>query len=402
MKKLIEIIKKEKEKQEKSINLIASENYVSQEILNAQGSILTNKYAEGYPGKRYYSGCKFIDKIERNTIKLAKKLFKADYANVQPHSGSQANQAVYMALCNKNDIILGMKLDHGGHLTHGSEINYSGKMYNFIKYGLNKYEYIDYNEIEYLSKKFKPKLIVAGTSSYSKIIDWNILKKISEKVNAYLLVDISHIAGLIISNLYPSPINVADVVTSTTQKTIRGPRGGIILAKKNKEIEKKINSAVFPGIQGGPFIHTIAAKLIAFEEALLIKFKKYQKQTIINTKYFSEILKNKNFEIISGETDTHLFLVNLKNKKKTGEEVEKKLEKANILVNKNSIPNDYLPSKITSGIRIGTPAITTRGFKTEEIKIIAKWIDEIITKNENPENTKKKVINLCKKFPIYK
>ena len=401
-KKITKIINKEKKKQEENINLIASENYISKNILNLGTLILTNKYAEGYIKKRYYSGCSNIDKIEDLAIKRAKKIFNADYVNVQPHSGSQANQAVLLALCDKNDYILGMKLKDGGHLTHGHNINYSGKIYNTIQYGIDETTgNINYDEVRHLAEIYKPKIIIAGASAYSRIIDWNIFRKIADEVNAYLLADISHIAGLIIAKLYPSPINIADVTTSTTQKTLRGPRGGIILAKKNSLIEKKLNSAVFPGIQGGPLMHTIAEKAAAFKEASYKKFIDYQKQTILNAKYMVNYLKEYKFNIVTGGTDTHLFIIDLKNKNINGKEAEKKLEYANILVNKNCIPNDKKSPNLTSGIRIGTPAITTRGFKIKQIKQISEFINNIINKN-NIAETKKLVIDLCKKFPIYK
>jgi len=400
IKKLISL---EKQRQENYINLIASENYTSTNILNIQSSELSNKYAEGYKNKRYYGGCKYINKIEQLAINRAKKLFNADYANVQPHSGSQANQAIYMALCNPNDTILGMKLTDGGHLSHGHKANFSGKFYNIIQYGIDSTtEYIDYDKIDTLTKKYKPKIIIAGASAYSRIINWNILKLISKKVNAYLIADISHYAGLIASKLYPNPIKIVDAITTSTQKTLRGPRGGLILSKKNKILEKKIDMAVFPGIQGGPLEHIIAAKAICFKEAQSKKFKTYQKQTLTNTKYLKNILEKENFKIISKGTDTHLFLINLKNKNITGIEAEKRLEKANIIVNKNIIPNDKLNSNITSGIRIGTPAITTRGFKSRDIKKIGEWINKIISNKKNIKNIKIKVIKLCKKHPIYK
>ncbi|HFL8824420.1 MAG TPA: serine hydroxymethyltransferase [Candidatus Azoamicus sp. OHIO1] len=400
-KKIKNLIKLEKNRQETCINLIASENYISESIINMENSILTNKYAEGYPNKRYYAGCKYIDKIEETAINRAKKLFKVNYANVQPHSGSQANQAAYMSLCKVKEKILGMKLEHGGHLTHGHKINFSGKTYNFIQYGVNKKTgYINYDDIDSLAKEYTPKLIIAGASAYSRIIDWKSLKRIAKKINAFLITDISHVSGLIVSNLYPSPINYADVITSTTQKTLRGPRGGLILTN-NKKIGVLLNTSIFPGIQGGPLMNTIAAKACCFKEALTKKFKNYQKQTLINSKYFAECLKYKNFEIISNGTDTHLFLINLKNKKITGINAEKKLETVNIIVNKNVIPNDTLPANITSGIRIGTPAITTRNFRIKEIKKISEWINYILKKKSYKKKIKLKVINLCKNHPMY-
>ncbi len=403
---IFKLISSEKNRQEKNINLIASENYVSNNILKAQGSILTNKYAEGYYNKRYYGGCKYIDKIEKIAILRAKKLFKANYANVQPHSGSQANLAVYNAILKPGDTILSMKLSHGGHLTHGSKVNISGKIYNAIHYGLNKKEKIDYNEIYYLTKKYKPKIIISGYSSYSRICNWKKIKKIANKYNSYLIIDISHISGLIASNLYPNPIKFAHIVTSTTHKTLAGPRGGIILSiEKNKKLHKKINNSIFPGIQGGPLMHIIAAKAICFKEALNPKFKIYQKQVIKNAKYMVKEFKKKKFKIISNKTETHLFILNLKNKNITGIEAEKKLELANITVNKNCIPDDNQNPFITSGIRLGTPAITRRGIKTKTSILIAKLICNVLNNINNKniiKKTKKKIKKICKKYPIKK
>lgn len=396
------IIQSEKKRQENSINLIASENYTSQKILSLQASVLSNKYAEGYPDHRYYAGCHYIDKIENIAIKKAKMLFKAKYANVQPHSGSQANQAVYMALCKPHDKILGLKLNHGGHLTHGHKNNYSGYLYTPIYYNVKeKNGYIDYDFINHIIKTHKPKLIITGASAYSRIINWNTIKTIAKTVNAYLLADISHVAGLIAANLYPSPINIADVITSTLQKTLRGPRGGIILTNKTSII-KKINKAVFPGVQGGPAINIVAAKALSLDHAASKNFKNYQKTTIKNAKTLATLLKKKGFNIISNGTDTHLFLINLKNLHLSGNEAEKKLEMANIIVNKNIIPYDEQKPNISSGIRIGTPSITTRGFKTAEIKLLHHWIYKILIKKINPKSIKKHVINLCKKYTIYK
>lgn len=395
-------IQREKKRQENSINLIASENYTSQKILSLQSSILSNKYAEGYPNHRYYAGCRYIDKIEQLAIKKAKILFKAKYANVQPHSGSQANQAVYMALCKPQDKILGLQLNHGGHLTHGHKNNYSGYLYTPIYYNVKeKNGYIDYDLIDQIIITHKPKLIIAGASAYSRIINWNTLKVLAQKVNAYLLADISHIAGLIASNIYPSPINIADIITSTLQKTLRGPRGGMILTNQ-KSIIKKINKAVFPGIQGGPAINIIAAKALCLNDAASKNFKNYQKTTIKNAKLLTELMKKKGFNIISHGTDTHLFLINLKNLNISGEEAEKKLEIANIIANKNVIPYDEQKPHVSSGIRIGTPSITTRGFKNKEIILLNNWIYKILIKKINPKNFKKHIINLCKKYPIYK
>lgn len=401
-KKIKKIIDLEKNRQETCINLIASENYISKSILNIENSILTNKYAEGYPNERYYAGCKFIDKIEETALNRLKKLFKIKFANVQPHSGSQANQAVYMSLCNIKDTILGMKLDHGGHLTHGHKANLSGKLYKFIQYEINiKTGYIDYDSLEKLAIKHKPKLIVAGSSTYSRIIDWKSINNIAKKINAYFMADISHVSGLIAAKLYPSPAIYSDVITSTTHKTLRGPRGGIIMTNK-KFIEKLVNNSIFPGIQGGPLMNIIAAKACCFKEAISKKFKKYQKQTLINAKFMANNLKSKNFNIISNGTDTHLFLINLKNKNITGKYAENILEKANIIVNKNTIPNETLSAKITSGIRIGTPSITTRNFKKKEIKKVSEWIYLIINKKQKIKTIKTNVLKICKLFPIYK
>ncbi len=403
--KIFKLIKLEKKRQENNINLIASENYTSLNIMKAQGSILTNKYAEGYYKKRYYGGCKYIDKIEKIAINRAKKLFNANYVNVQPHSGSQANFAVYNAILKPGDTILGMKLNHGGHLTHGSKINISGKIYNAKLYGLNKKEEINYNEIEYLAKKYKPKLIIAGFSSFSKICKWKIFKEISKKYNSLLMIDMSHIAGLVAAKIYPNPLKFADIVTTTTHKTLAGPRGAIILAKGNNyKLYKKINSSLFPGIQGGPMMHIIAAKALIFKEALNKKFINYQKKIIKNCKLMCNIFIKKKFKIISNGTETHLFVINLKNKNISGLEAEKILNKININVNKNCIPNDKKNSFITSGIRIGTSAITRRGIKEKLIIKITKIICKILDKKINKKNIKKKkkiILNICKKFPIY-
>ncbi len=402
--KIFKLIKLEKKRQENSINLIASENYTSLNIMKAQGSILTNKYAEGYYKKRYYSGCKYIDKIENIAIKRAKKLFNANYVNVQPHSGSQANFAIYNAILKPGDTILGMKLNHGGHLTHGSKINLSGKIYNAKLYKLNKKEDIDYNQVEYLTKKYKPKIIIAGFSSFSKICKWKIFKEISNKYNSILMIDMSHIAGLVAAKIYPNPINFADIVTTTTHKTLCGPRGAIILAKGNNyKLYKKIDSSIFPETQGGPMMHTIAAKALIFKEALNKNFIKYQKKVIKNAKIMSKIFIKKKYKIISNGTETHLFVINLKNKKISGLEAENILNKININVNKNCIPNDKKKPFITSGIRIGTSAITRRGIKEKYIIKITKIICKILNKknNINIKKNKKIILNICKKFPIY-
>ncbi|QJC37585.1 aminotransferase class I/II-fold pyridoxal phosphate-dependent enzyme [Enterobacteriaceae endosymbiont of Donacia bicoloricornis] len=400
---IFNLIYKESKRQEENINLIASENYTSHNVMLVQGSILTNKYAEGYPNNRYYGGCKYIDQIESIAIKRAKKLFNADYVNVQPHSGSQANFAVYMALLKPGDIIMGLEHSHGGHLTHGSQVNFSGKFYKNISYKTNIQGIIDYNHLLKLAKKYKPKMIIGGFSSYSRICDWNKMRSIADIVNAYFFVDISHIAGLIIAGLYPNPLPYAHVVTSTTHKTLSGPRGGIILSsKKNKHLFKKFDKSVFPGSQGGPLMHIIAAKAIAFKEALTPNFIRYQKQILKNAKLMVKILKKNNYKIISNETDNHLFIIDLTNKNITGLEAELLLEKYNIIVNKNSIPNDINPPSITSGIRIGTPAITKRGFKKKEIYILCQYIINILNeKNKYYQNIKNDILKLCKLFPVY-
>ncbi|WP_343189756.1 serine hydroxymethyltransferase [Buchnera aphidicola] len=405
-KKIFNILKKEKKRQENQINLIASENYASKAILSAQGSIFTNKYAEGNINNRYYAGCKYIDEIEHLAISRAKKLFKVKYVNVQPHSGSQANFAAYFAVLKNGDKILGMKLSHGGHLTHGSSVNFSGRMYNFIYYETNKNGKIDYLQLEKLAIKHKPKMIVGGFSSYSRVCNWKKIRKIADKINAYFLVDISHIAGLIISGLYSNPIPHAHIITSTTHKTLSGPRGGIIMSNYNDEkLFKKIDSAVFPGTQGGPLMHAILAKAISFKEALSNNFKNYQIQIIKNINAMIKIFKKENFEIVFKKTSNHLFLLDLRKYYTTGIEIENCLSNANIIVNKNGIPNDTTNFLITSGIRIGSPAITRRGFKEKESTKISHWIIKII-KNKNNKNIintiKRKVKILCKKYPIYK
>ncbi|WP_246208944.1 serine hydroxymethyltransferase [Enterobacteriaceae endosymbiont of Donacia sparganii] len=400
---LLKLLKKESKRQEENINLIASENYTSYNVMNVQGSQLTNKYAEGYPKYRYYGGCKYIDQIENLAIKRAKKLFNADYVNVQPHSGSQANFAVYMALLNPGDIIMGLENSHGGHLTHGSKVNFSGKIYNSKPYKTNKKGIIDYCNLLKLAKKYKPKMIIGGFSSYSRICDWAKMRNIADIVNAYFCVDISHIAGLIIAGLYPNPLPYAHVVTSTTHKTLSGPRGGIILSlKKNKYLFKKFDKSIFPGSQGGPLMHIIAAKAVAFKEALNPDFIIYQKQILKNAKLMVKIFKKYKYKIVSDSTDNHLFIIDLTNKKITGIEAQLLLEKYNIIVNKNSIPDDFNPPSITSGIRIGTPAITKRGFKEKEIYLLTHYIMKIINhKNQYFKNIKNNILKLCKSFPIY-
>lgn len=396
----------ESKRQEDHIELIASENYASKRVLEAQGSLLTNKYAEGYPGKRYYGGCEFVDVAETLAIERAKKLFKSSYANVQPHSGASANAAVYLALCEPGDVILGMSLDQGGHLTHGSKVNFSGKTYQAYQYGLNaETGEINYDEVHSLAKKYKPKLILAGFSAYSGIVDWSVFREIADEVDAYLLVDMAHVAGLVATGLYPSPIPYADIVTTTTHKTLRGPRGGLIIAKENEEISKKINSAVFPGSQGGPLMHIIAAKAVCFKEALEPAFQEYQLQVLKNAKKMCEVFLLRGIDIVSGGTKNHMFLVDLINKKLTGKEADSALAEANITVNKNAVPNDPQSPFITSGLRIGTPASTTRGFKEPEAELVATWICDILEDIDNKDiinNIKDQVKDLCSKFPVYK
>ena len=395
----------EAQRQEDHIELIASENYASKRVLEAQGSLLTNKYAEGYPSKRYYGGCENVDIAENLAIERAKELFNADYANVQPHSGSSANSAAFLALLEPNDTILGMSLDHGGHLTHGSKVNFSGRNYKSIQYGLHpETDDINYDEVRDLAKKHNPKLIIAGFSAFSGIVDWEKFKDIAKEVGAFLLVDMAHVSGLIAADLYPSPIPYADVVTSTTHKTLRGPRSGIILAKKNEEIEKKLNSAVFPGSQGGPLMHVIAAKAICFKEALDPEFKIYTKQVMDNAKLMAETLISNNIDIVTNGTKNHIVLVDLRNKNISGKDLESTLGRVNITVNKNSVPNDPASPFVTSGIRIGTPAVTTRGFKEAEIIKISNWISSIINDFDNVElqnKIKKEVHNLTHEFPVY-
>lgn len=397
-------IKEEEKRQEEHIELIASENYTSKAVMEAQGSCLTNKYAEGYPYKRYYGGCEHVDKIEHLAIERAKELFGCDFANVQPHSGSQANAAVFQALLKPNDKVLGMKLDHGGHLTHGSSVNFSGKNYDSVGYGIDSEGKLDYKEIREIALSHKPKMIIAGFSAYSGIVDWSEFRKIADEVGAYLMVDMAHVAGLIAAGLYPSPVPFADVVTTTTHKTLAGPRGGLILIPDNAEIAKKINSAIFPGIQGGPLMHVIAAKAIALKEAMEPEFVEYQTQVLKNTKKMSEELMKNNFDIVSNGTDNHLFLLDLRKESVTGKEAEKLLERANITVNKNSVPDDPESPFITSGLRIGLPAITRRGFKEDDIVIIAKLITKILRERteEVIEDSKKTLKEICERLPVYK
>jgi len=392
-------------RQEEHIELIASENYTSPRVLEAQGSVLTNKYAEGYPGKRYYGGCEFVDIAEQLAIDRAKKLFGADYVNVQPHSGSQANAAVYMALVKPGETVLGMSLDHGGHLTHGSKVNFSGKLYNAIQYGIRPDNgEIDYDEVLRLAQEHRPRMIVAGFSAYSRFIDWSRFAEIAKSVGALLFVDMAHVAGLIAMGLYPDPIQHADVVTTTTHKTLRGPRGGLILARKNDEITKKLNSTVFPGTQGGPLMHVIAAKAVAFLEALQPEFKDYQKQVLANAKAMSARLTERGFQIVSNGTDNHLFLLSLVGRNVTGKDADAALGRANITVNKNAVPNDPRPPTITSGLRIGTPAATTRGFKEREIELVADLIADVLDAEGSDaavERARPQVLELCRRFPVY-
>lgn len=396
----------ETERQEHHIELIASENYTSARVMQAQGSQLTNKYAEGYPGKRYYGGCEYVDTAEQLAIERACQLFNADYANVQPHSGSQANAAVYMALCEPGDTVLGMSLAHGGHLTHGSHVSFSGKIYNAVQYGLNaETGEIDYAEVEALAKEHKPKMIVAGFSAYSRIVDWQRFRQIADDVGAYLFVDMAHVAGLVAAGLYPNPVAIADVVTTTTHKTLRGPRGGLILAKSNTAIEKKLNSAVFPGGQGGPLMHVIAAKAVAFKEALQPEFKAYQQQVIDNAQAMAAVFIERGFEVVSDGTDNHLFLLSLIKQGITGKDADAALGRANITVNKNSVPNDPQSPFVTSGLRIGTPAVTSRGFTTEHCRELTGWICDVLADIDNDAviaAVKAKVTALCNEYPVYR
>ena len=398
-------ISSEVQRQEDHIELIASENYTSKRVLEAQGSVLTNKYAEGYPGKRYYGGCEHVDVAESLAIERAKELYGAAYANVQPHSGASANSAVYLALCDAGDVVLGMSLDHGGHLTHGASVNFSGKTYQSYQYGLDaKTGELDYKEVRSLAKEHKPKMIIAGFSAYSGIVDWAKFREIADEVGAYLLVDMAHVSGLVAAGLYPTPIPFADVVTTTTHKTLRGPRGGLILAKENEEIHKKLNSAIFPGTQGGPLMHVIAAKAVCFKEALEPEFKDYQAQVKLNAKTMAQTFMDREINIVSNGTENHMFLVDLISKGITGKEADAALGRANITVNKNAVPNDPQSPFVTSGLRIGTPAATTRGFKEAEVAEVASWICDIIENigdDKIIDDVKEKVKILCSKFPVY-
>ena len=402
---LFQAIEEERQRQEDHIELIASENYASPRVMEAQGSLLTNKYAEGYPGKRYYGGCEYVDKAEQLAIDRAKELFGADYANVQPHSGSQANMAVFMALVQPGDTILGLSLADGGHLTHGAKPNFSGKLYNAIQYGLHpETGEIDYDQVEALAIEHKPKMIIAGFSAYSRIWDWQRFRDIADKVGAYLFVDMAHVAGLVVAGLYPNPVPIADVVTSTTHKSLRGPRGGLILCKSNPDLEKKFNSNIFPGIQGGPLMHVIAAKAVAFKEAMTPEFKQYQHQVVNNAKAMAEIFIKRGFDIVSGGTDNHLMLISLIAKGITGKAADAALSRAHITVNKNAVPNDPESPFVTSGIRVGTPAPTTRGFKEDQMREIAGLMCDVM-ENMEDENVitavREKVSILCSRFPVY-
>lgn len=403
---LWQAIENEESRQEEHIELIASENYASPRVMQAQGSVLTNKYAEGYPGKRYYGGCEYVDIAEQLAIDRVKELFGADYANVQPHSGSQANAAVYFALLNAGDTVLGMSLAHGGHLTHGSKVSFSGKLFNAVQYGLNEETgEIDYDQVEALATEHKPKMIIAGFSAYSRVVDWQRFREIADKVGAYLMVDMAHVAGLIAAGVYPSPVGIADVTTSTTHKTLRGPRGGIILAKSNPEIEKKLNSMIFPGTQGGPLMHVIAAKAVAFKEALQPDFTEYQQQVVKNAKAMAGVFIDRGYDVVSGGTDDHLFLVSFIEKGLTGKAVDAWLGQANITINMNSVPNDPQSPFVTSGIRVGTPAVTTRGFDEKACSDLAGWMCDIIDANGDEKvinEVKAKALDVCKKNPVYK
>ena len=399
----------EERRQEEHIELIASENYASPRVMEAQGSVLTNKYAEGYPARRYYGGCENVDVAEQLAIDRIKQLFGADYANVQPHSGSQANAAVYMTLCEPGDTVLGMSLADGGHLTHGSKVSFSGKIYHAVQYGLNNETgEVDYDQVQQLAEEHKPKMVVAGFSAYSRVMDWQRFRDISDSVGAYLMVDMAHVAGLIAAGLYPNPVQIADVTTSTTHKTLRGPRGGIILAKSNPDLEKKLNSAIFPGTQGGPLMHVIAAKAVAFLEAQEPGFNDYQRQVITNARAMADVVIQRGYKVVSGGTDNHLFLWDLIDRGLTGKDVEAALGEANITVNKNAVPNDPQSPFVTSGIRIGTPAITTRGFNEEDATALANWMCDIVDTMEGSTadnaviaRVLEQVRDICTRLPVY-
>ncbi|HGA1657125.1 TPA: serine hydroxymethyltransferase [Escherichia coli] len=402
---LWQAMEQEKVRQEEHIELIASENYTSPRVMQAQGSQLTNKYAEGYPGKRYYGGCEYVDIVEQLAIDRAKELFGADYANVQPHSGSQANFAVYTALLEPGDTVLGMNLAHGGHLTHGSPVNFSGKLYNIVPYGIDATGHIDYADLEKQAKEHKPKMIIGGFSAYSGVVDWAKMREIADSIGAYLFVDMAHVAGLVAAGVYPNPVPHAHVVTTTTHKTLAGPRGGLILAKGgSEELYKKLNSAVFPGGQGGPLMHVIAGKAVALKEAMEPEFKTYQQQVAKNAKAMVEVFLERGYKVVSGGTDNHLFLVDLVDKNLTGKEADAALGRANITVNKNSVPNDPKSPFVTSGIRVGTPAITRRGFKKAEAKELAGWMCDVLDSINDEaviERIKGKVLDICARYPVY-
>ncbi len=401
---LAAVMAAERVRQEDHVELIASENYASPRVLEAQGSVLTNKYAEGYPGKRYYGGCEFVDVAEALAIERAKQLFGADYANVQPHSGSSANIAVYMALLNPGDTVLGMSLAHGGHLTHGAKVNFSGKSYNGVQYGVDENGLIDYDEVNRLAQEHKPKMLIGGFSAYSQIVDWARLAEIAKSVGAYFFVDMAHVAGLVAAGVYPNPVPHADVVTSTTHKTLRGPRGGIILAKANEEIEKKLQSLVFPGTQGGPLMHVIAGKAVAFKEALEPEFKDYQVQVVKNAQAMAKAIMARGYKIVSGGTENHLMLIDMIGREITGKDAEAALGKAHITVNKNSVPNDPRSPFVTSGLRIGTPALTTRGYKEPECVALANWICDVLDDHTNEavlSGVRDNVTKQCRMFPVY-
>ena len=403
---LWQALDQESTRQEEHIELIASENYASKRVMEAQGGVLTNKYAEGYPHKRYYGGCEHVDIAEELAINRAKELFKADYANVQPHSGSSANAAAFLAMLEPNDTILGMSLDQGGHLTHGAKVNFSGKNYTAFQYGLHPQTHdIDYDQVRDLAKKHNPRMIIAGFSAFSGTIDWKIFRDIADETGSYFLVDMAHVSGLVAAGLYPSPVPYADVVTSTTHKTLRGPRSGIIIAKSNEALEKKLNSAVFPGSQGGPLMHVIAAKAVCFKEALEPEFKLYVQQVIDNAKLMCKVIQGRGIDVVSGKTDNHIVLMDLRSKGLTGKDCELALGQANITVNKNAVPNDPQSPFVTSGIRLGTPAVTTRGFKNEEVEILTNWICDVVLDLGNADkinSTKDQVAEMCKRFPVYK
>ncbi|MHB1513702.1 MAG: serine hydroxymethyltransferase [Acidithiobacillus sp.] len=396
---------KERTRQEDHLELIASENYASPQVMAAQGSCLTNKYAEGYPGKRYYGGCEYVDQVETLAMERARALFGVEYVNVQPHSGSQANAATYLALINPGDTILGMSLAHGGHLTHGAKVNFSGRLFHAVSYGVDPTTgLIDYDEIARLAREHKPRVIVGGFSAYSRVIDWTRFREIADEVGAYLFVDMAHVAGLVATGLYPSPVGIADVTTSTTHKTLRGPRGGLILARPNPEIEKRLNSLIFPGTQGGPLMHVIAAKAVAFAEALTPEFQTYQQQVVKNAQAMADTLMSRGFKVVSGGTDNHLMLVDLIERPVTGKEAEEALGRAHITVNKNAVPNDPRSPFVTSGIRLGTPAITTRGLGERETRALAGFVCDILERPSDEgvtERVRREVSDLCARFPVY-